>query len=70
MSDNYGFSNKLFWPLTLIFCGVLVMMLNLGVIPESAWKLWPAVPVVIGLIGLSSPMESGRSTSRKSSKKR
>ncbi|HZZ98326.1 MAG TPA: hypothetical protein VFG51_00155 [Candidatus Saccharimonadia bacterium] len=71
MCEYCGFNNKLFWPLTLIFVGVLVMMLNIGVLPAAAWRLWPAIPVVIGLVGLSATCDNCRvETKRKSSKKR
>lgn len=72
MCEYCGFNNRLFWPLTLIFVGVLIMMLNVGVIPEDAVKLWPAIPVVIGLVGLSSTCDNCRveTRSKRSSKKK
>ncbi|HCR93164.1 MAG TPA: hypothetical protein DIU47_04410 [Candidatus Pacebacteria bacterium] len=73
MCGNCGYNSTLFWPLTLIFVGVLVMMVNIGVLPAGLWKFWPVVLVVIGLVGLSGSCENcrmGSTPSKKSSKRR
>ena len=67
MSANFGFNNPLFWPLTLIFVGVAIMMMNLGVIPSSAVALWPVILVILGLVGLAG--SATNVTSRKSASK-
>ena len=51
---NCGYNNKLFWPLTLVFVGVIVLMINLGVLSSSLLRVWPIVLVIIGLIGITS----------------
>lgn len=66
MSANIGFSNPLFWPLTLIFAGVLIMMMNLNIIPSTAWALWPVGLVVVGLVGLAGSVPAGTTTRRAS----
>lgn len=60
MCENCGYNSKLFWPLTLIFVGTLVMMVNVGVLPMVLWKFWPILLVVIGLVGLSGSCDSCR----------
>lgn len=58
MCENCGYNSKLFWPLTLIFVGTIVMMVNIGVLPMVLWKFWPILLVVIGLVGLSGSCEN------------
>lgn len=72
MCGQCGYNHKLFWPLTLIFVGTLVMMLNIGVLPMVLWKFWPVVLVVIGLVGLSGSCDECRMDSgvKKSAKKK
>jgi len=44
---------SLFWPFVLIGIGVVWLLTNLGIVPESnlaiLWRLWPLLLVVIGL---------------------
>ena len=44
---------SLFWPLLLIGVGVVLLLSNLGILPENAfsvlWRFWPLVLVIIGL---------------------
>ena len=70
MCENCGYNNKLFWPLTLIFVGTLVMMINVGVLPMVMWKFWPILLVVIGLVGLSGSCDDCKmkTTSKKKKK--
>jgi uncharacterized membrane protein len=71
MCENCGYNNKLFWPLTLIFVGTLVMMINVGVLPMVMWKFWPILLVVIGLVGLSGMCEDCKvSTTKKTTSKK
>lgn len=72
MCENCGYNHKLFWPLTLIFIGTLVMMINMGILPMVMWKFWPIVLVIVGLVGLSGTCESCRmtKTSSKPAKKK
>lgn len=45
--------NSLFWPVVLIGAGVILLLSNLGYLPDFNWnallRLWPLVLVVIGL---------------------
>ena len=72
MCENCGYNHKLFWPLTLIFVGAIVMAINVGVLPVVVWKFWPVILVVVGLVGLSGSCESckpGVRPSKKSKRK-
>lgn len=60
MCENCGYNNKLFWPLTLIFLGTLIMMVNVGILPRGLVAFWPVVLVVIGLVGLSGSCDNCR----------
>ena len=53
MCDSCGYKSPLFIPLTSIFVGFVILMFNMGVLPENSDKFWPVIPVIIGLIGLS-----------------
>ncbi|MEO8581476.1 MAG: DUF5668 domain-containing protein [Patescibacteria group bacterium] len=37
---------------TVIFVGVILLLGNMGVIPNSVMAIWPVVLVVAGLVGL------------------
>jgi hypothetical protein len=70
MCEYCGYNHKLFWPLTLIFVGTLVMMMNMGVLPVDLWKFWPVVLVVVGLVGLTGSCDNCKvSSARKKSKR-
>ena len=67
------YSNPIFLPLTLIFVGVLALMVKTGVLPADIVNLWPVIPVLIGLIGLSNLADSSAMSSsggKRSSKSR
>jgi len=70
MCDSCGYKNSLFIPLTSIFVGFVILMFNMGMLPEGSEKFWPIIPVIIGLIGLSnmgctSPGLTGKKKSKK-----
>lgn len=69
MCENCGYNHKLFWPLTLIFVGALIMMMNVGILPAGLWKFWPVLLVVVGLVGLSGSCDDCKPYTKKKSKR-
>ncbi len=63
-----GYNNKFFWPVTLIFVGVIVLMINLGVLSPTLWRLWPIVLVIVGLVGITSGCDSCNPVKKMSAK--
>ena len=53
---------KVFWPVVAILLGVVVLMVNLGYLPQVTVNYWPVLPVLWGLLKLS---ESGQVTKKK-----
>lgn len=53
MSHNHRRRPSLLWPLLLIGVGVILLLSNLGVLPQNAfsilWRFWPLMLVMIGL---------------------
>jgi hypothetical protein len=46
-------SSRFFWPLVIIFAGVLLLLQTLGLLPPGLWRLlvqlWPVGLILIGL---------------------
>ncbi len=50
---KYRHQPSLFWPIILITAGVLLLLSNLGLLPEAAWgRLWQLWPVVLIALGI------------------
>jgi uncharacterized membrane protein len=43
---------KVFWPVTLVVMGFILLASNLGILPPTFWNLWPIILIVVGLGGL------------------
>lgn len=43
----------LFAPVFLIVIGALILLWNVGLLPQGAWRFWPLVLIIPGLIKLS-----------------
>jgi len=43
---------KLFWPISLVVMGFVILSANLGLIPIDFWFLWPIILIVVGLGGI------------------
>lgn len=51
---------RVFWAIVLILVGVVFLLINLGVLPGSAWNyIFPAILVILGLLILTG-MRGGR----------
>jgi len=59
---NSMYSSILFWPLALIFVGFIIFAFNMGMVPSEMAPFWPAILIVIGLIGLIGYMDSFKTT--------
>lgn len=59
---NSMYSSILFWPLSLIFVGFIIFAYNMGMVPSEMAPFWPAILIVIGLIGLIGYMDSMKIT--------
>ncbi len=45
-------SKKIFWPISLIIMGIILLCSHLGLLPLTFWYLWPIILIVAGLGGL------------------
>lgn len=43
---------KVFWPVSMVTMGLIVLASNLGLLPREFWNLWPLILIVVGLGGL------------------
>ncbi|OGY21587.1 MAG: hypothetical protein A2113_00340 [Candidatus Woykebacteria bacterium GWA1_44_8] len=43
---------RVFWPVTLVIMGLVLLASNLGMLPREFWNLWPLLLIVVGLGGL------------------
>jgi len=43
---------RVFWPITLIILGLILIASNRGLLPMMFWNLWPLLLVIVGLGGL------------------
>ncbi len=51
--SRYQHRPSLFWPVILISAGVLLLLSNLGILPEAAWgRLWQLWPVALIALGI------------------
>jgi hypothetical protein len=48
----------LFWPVFLIFVGTVILLVNLGILPEQTWRYWPLILIIPGLLKLSGIVDS------------
>ena len=49
-----------FWPVFLMLVGTAILMVNFGVLPPEAWKFWPMIFILMGLmklVGIGVPHE-------------
>ncbi len=72
---------KLFWPLTLVVMGLILLASNMGLLPAIFWNFWPLMLIIVGLAGIlisdrddwnkpKKTVKKKKSSSKKSSKKR
>jgi len=54
------FKSQTFWSVMLIFVGVSLLGINLGVVSSQLIKFWPMIFIVLGLVGLSETLDKKR----------
>ncbi len=57
-------------PVTVIFLGVALLLINMGIIPLDLAQFWPVILVIAGLVGLTVVMGPEKKTKRRSSRKK
>ncbi len=45
----------LFGPVFIILVGVLILLVNLGLLPPETWRFWPLILILFGLLKLIEP---------------
>jgi len=53
-----------FWPVTFILVGSIMLLIKLQVLPAGVLSYWPVLLIVFGLIGLSNIDGSGGAKSK------
>ena len=43
---------RVFWPLTLVIMGLIIIASKMGYLPEFFWSFWPLILIIVGLGGL------------------
>jgi len=43
---------RVFFPLTLVIMGLILVASRVGLIPGTFWEMWPLILIVVGLGGL------------------
>ena len=43
---------RVFFPLAIVVCGLIVLASNIGMLPREFWNLWPLMFIIVGLGGL------------------
>ena len=43
----------LFWPISAVLLGVVILMINLGYLPREATRYWPILLVMWGLMKIA-----------------
>ncbi len=43
---------RVFWPISLVVLGIVLLASNVGMMPKTLWNLWPLLFIIVGLGGL------------------